>query len=60
MSENIIYCGYSNCPYKDCKRHATHSKMTYDSFAYIHDCHKYPPMEFSQEEQRNLKMKIKG
>ena len=38
MSENITYCGYSKCPNTDCERHATHSKMTYDSFAYFDDC----------------------
>ena len=48
-SKDITYCGYSNCPNTDCERHATHSKMTYDSFAYFHDCNKYPPMEFPEE-----------
>ena len=54
MSGDITYCGYSNCPYKDCERHATHSKTTYDSFAYFHDCNKYPPMEFSQEVDNSM------
>lgn len=49
MSRDITYCGYSNCPYTDCERHATHSKGTYDSFAYFHDCDKYPPKEFPEE-----------
>ena len=37
-SQDITFCGYSNCPNKDCERHATHSKMTYNSFAYFEDC----------------------
>ena len=49
MSKDMIYCGYSKCPNTDCERHAAHSKMTYDRFAYFHDCDKYPPREFSEE-----------
>lgn len=37
-SNDITYCGYSKCPNTDCERHATHSTMTYDSFAYFDDC----------------------
>ena len=48
-SKDITYCGYSKCPNTDCERHATHSKMTYASFAYFHDCDRYPPMEFPEE-----------
>lgn len=49
MKQEIAYCAYSKCPNKDCERHATHSKMTYDNFAYFHDCNKYPSMEFPEE-----------
>ena len=57
MSDDITYCGYS-CPHVECERHSSHSKYTYDSFAYFHDCDKYPPMEFSQEDVQKLKEKI--
>lgn len=49
MSDNLVYCGYSNCPNTDCERHATYAKMIYNRFAYFHDCEKYPPMEFPEE-----------
>lgn len=60
MGEDITFCGYSKCPNKKCERHQSNIK-NFDiphSFAYFHDCDKYPPMEFSQEEQRNLKIRI--
>lgn len=60
MSQDITFCGYNKCPYIDCERHAVHSTKTYDSFAYFHDCDKYPPMEFSGEEQQALKEKIQN
>ena len=57
MSEDITYCGYSKCPDKKCERHQSNIKNFYilHSFAYFHDCPKYPPVEFSEEELQELK-----
>ena len=57
MSQDITFCGYNKCPYTDCERHQSNiiNPDAMHSFAYFHDCSKYPPMEFSQEEQQELK-----
>lgn len=51
MSQDITYCGYNKCPYKSCERNQSNITdfRVMHSFAYFHDCDKYPPMEFSQE-----------
>lgn len=58
MSRDITYCGYTKCPHLDCERHPTRATNLYNSFAYFHDCDKYPPTEFSKEEQQDLKRRI--
>lgn len=57
-SEDITFCGYFKCPNIDCERHVTHATGLYNSFAYFHNCDKYPPMEFSEEELQKLKETI--
>jgi len=56
-SEDITFCGYSKCPHTKCERHQSNIKRHNipHSFAYFHDCDKYPPMEFSQEDIQELK-----
>lgn len=44
MSE-ITYCGY-NCPNRDCERHSSHSRYTYDSFAWFDSCPNRPRGEY--------------
>lgn len=59
-SEDKTFCGYDKCPYTDCESHMSNIR-NHDiphRFAYFHDCHKYPPMEFSKEEQQKLKKEI--
>ena len=48
MSQDITYCGYSKCPMINCFRNQANIKNpnALHSFAYFHDCDKYPPMEF--------------
>lgn len=43
-STDITYCGYSKCPMTNCFRHQANIKNhnTLHSFAYFHDCDKYP------------------
>ena len=52
-SEDITFCGYFKCPNKKCERQQSNIKnySIPHSFAYFHDCNKYPPMEFSEEHQ---------
>lgn len=40
MSEDITYCGYHNCPNKDCERHSSNIKNfnILHSFAYFENC----------------------
>lgn len=51
MSEDITYCAY-NCKNTKCKRNSKNIKQFNipHSFAYFHDCNKYPPMEFPEEQ----------
>lgn len=37
MSDDITYCAL-DCNNTSCERHKSHSKMTYDSFAYFEEC----------------------
>lgn len=59
-SEDITFCGYSKCPMTNCFRNQANIKNpnALHSFAYFHDCDKYPPMEFSKEELQKLKETI--
>lgn len=40
MSEDITFCGYRDCPNKECERHTSHIKNPHilHSYAYFTEC----------------------
>lgn len=62
MSQDITFCGYDKCPYTKCERHQSNitDYRVMHSFAYFHECDKYPPMEHSAKEVEELAKEVKN